>query len=97
MADPIYTRKKKEHFNKGWVHLKVKKNLLNLFLCCEVQLFRLEMKYYFIHMAATTGLTVPHSIGPILVHLFKCMGSNFGNGITPTVSNRNFWHGTRLT
>ena len=37
--------------------------LSNLVFCCEVQLFRLEMKYYFIHIATASSFTVPHSVG----------------------------------
>ena len=45
--------------------------LLNLFLCCKVQLLRIEMKYHFIHMAALASLTVPHSIRPTAVCPFS--------------------------
>ena len=40
---------------------------------CEVKLFRLEIEYYFIHIAAAASLTVPNSIEPIFVHFFECM------------------------
>ena len=54
----------------------------DLFFCLEVQSFRLEMEYYFIQMAASAGLTVPHSGGPISKHFFECLEPYLGNGIT---------------
>ena len=48
----------------GWEIKKFK--LLGLHL----QMFPLGMEYYFIHMAATADLTVPHSSRPIFVHFF---------------------------
>ena len=39
----------------------------------EVQLFRLEMEYYSMHMAAVTSLTLPQSIEPILIQFLRCM------------------------
>ena len=47
-----------------------------------IQLFRLEMGFYFIHMAGTAGLTALNSIGPIFMNVFRCMESHLGNGIT---------------
>ena len=40
------------------------------------------MEYYFIHMAAAAGLTVPYSIGPIFMHFFKRIESYVDNDIT---------------
>ena len=39
------------------------------------------MAYYFIHMAAVASVILPHSIGQIFSHFFKCMGSHLCNGI----------------
>ena len=40
------------------------------------------MKYYFIHMAAAAGRTVPHLIEPISILFFECMKSYLGNSNT---------------
>ena len=56
--------------------------LPNLCFCYELQLFRLEMEYYFMHIAVVGSLTLPLSIAAIFVHSFWCMGPYVGNGIT---------------
>ena len=40
------------------------------------------MVYYFIHMAAVSGLTLRHSIESIFMHFIGCMWSYLDNDIT---------------
>ena len=51
----------------------------NLYFYRDIPLFQFEMAHYFIHMTAMTDLVVSHSIGPIFVNIFDCMGSNVSN------------------
>ena len=52
------------------------------YFCCEVQLLRLVMEYYFIQMASAASLTVSHSTEIVFVQFFICMRSNLDNGFT---------------
>ena len=40
------------------------------------------MLFYFLQLIALVGPTGPHSIGPIFVHFFVCMGSYLANEMT---------------
>ena len=56
-----------------------KKKLLNIFsnffFHLKVQYFRIIMESNFIHMAASAGHAVAHTIGPIFRHIIDCMMS----------------------
>ena len=62
-----------------------KKKLLNIFsnffFYLKVQSFRLILKN-FIQMAASAGLAVAYTIGPIFKHIIDCVQLNFTNDIT---------------
>ena len=49
-----------------------------------MQLFRLEMEYYFIHMAAAVGLTALTSFDRIQISWIFSIHSYVGNGIMNT-------------
>ena len=69
-----------EHMGSYFVNgiTKVGLQMLNFFRFVDITY--IIGHYYFIHMAAAAGLTVPHSIEPIFIHFFENMG--FGNSIT---------------
>ena len=52
----------------------------------KIEPFHLRIKYNIIHMTATTGLTVPHSINPIFLYIFDCLGEKSIRSISKIVA-----------
>ena len=66
------------------IWISYKKNLWIFFqkygFIRKIEPFHLRMKHNIIQMAATAGLTIPHSINPIFKDIFDCLDLNLMNG-----------------